>query len=498
MNVKAQKDSVDYFTSDSIASLKEVVVSGIIPARAKETSWNITSLPQKNMRASGAYSIADALAKIPGISQLNTSVGISKPVIRGLYGNRILAVLSGMRFDNQQWQDEHGLGLNDMGIDRVEIIKGPAGLLYGSEAIGGALHIIEEQPAKPGTASGEVNTRFFTNTLGTFTDVGFKGATQKNNWRIRAGINSQADYTDGDGKRILNSRFGGYYLKGSFGFTKKNWTSVNHYSGSIDQFGFITEDNLNSKKPDGRWSRSMDGPHHKVILNVLSSQNTIKLRQSVLKLNVGAQSNLRLEDEGGSEISLKMLLSSAIYNLQWIKTISQHTQFILGNNFLYQNNTNYGKRIIVPDANTMEAGGAVYLKNKWNKIILETGVGFSLRNIQTKETGNVNAPSSEIQPFNITKPIVNASMGAVANLTKSLNLKLNASSGFRSGNLAELSSNGLHEGTLRYEIGDPNLKIEQNINTELGINWQSEYLLLSVAAFYNYFSNYIYLTPTGD
>ena len=84
---------------------------------------------------------------------------------------RILAILSGLRFDNQQWQDEHGLGLNDMGIDRVEVIKGSSGLLYGSEAIGGALNIIEEVPAKPGTKVGDVNTRLFSNTYGVFTYV---------------------------------------------------------------------------------------------------------------------------------------------------------------------------------------------------------------------------------------------------------------------------------------------------------------------------------------
>src|SRR4030095_9593889 len=155
----------------------------------------------------GAFNLSDGLAKLPGVSQLTTGVGISKPVIRGLYGNRVLAILSGLRFDNQQWQDEHGLGLNDMGIDRVEVIKGPSSLLYGSEAIGGALNIIEEAPAKPHTTVADVNTRFFSNTLGIFTDVGFKGASITSNWGIRAGINSQADYTDGDGNRILNSRF---------------------------------------------------------------------------------------------------------------------------------------------------------------------------------------------------------------------------------------------------------------------------------------------------
>lgn len=162
-SIFAQNDTLSNIGDSN--TLKEVVVSGIIPARTNETSWNIDALSQQKMRESGAFNISDALAKMHGISQLNTGVGISKPVIRGVCGNRILAVLSGLRFDNQQWQDEHGMGLNDMGIDRVEVIKGPSGLLYGSEAIGGALNIIEEAPAKPNTTVGDVNLQLFSNTI---------------------------------------------------------------------------------------------------------------------------------------------------------------------------------------------------------------------------------------------------------------------------------------------------------------------------------------------
>ncbi len=493
----AQNDTINFFKIDTIPVLKEVVVSGIIPTSVNETSWNITSLPQQKMRAYGAFNISDALARLPGISQLTTGVGISKPVIRGLYGNRVLAVLSGLRFDNQQWQDEHGLGLNDMGIDRVEVIKGASGLLYGSEAMGGALNMIEEASSKPGTKTVDINTSLFSNTYGIFTDVGFKGATDKYNWRVRAGINSQADYSDGDNKRILSARFGGYYLKGSFGFVKKKWTSINQYSGSLDNYGFIMPDNLEPQISDGRLSRSMDGPHHTVLLNVLSSQNNISLQHSTIKLNVGAQSNLRMEDEGGNEISLKMLLSSLLYNAQWIKPIGKTTELILGNNFLFQNNTNYGKRIIIPDANTMENGVAAYIKSRLHTIILEGGIGFSIRNIHTFETSTLNAPGKPIQPFNKTLPVMNGCGGIVINPDRHWNFKLNAGTGFRSGNLAELSSDGLHEGTLRYEIGDPDLKIEHNINTEIDFTYTCNGIVISSATFYNHFRNYIYLSPTG-
>jgi len=482
---------------DTIPVMKEVVVSGIRTSLVKETSFNIQSLSIGKIRQSGALNISDALSKLPGISQLTTGPAISKPVVRGLYGNRVLAVLSGLKFDNQQWQDEHGLGLNDVGIDRIEVIKGPASLLYGSEAIGGILNIIEEVSNRPGEKNGEVNVGLFSNTYGLSVDGGIRSGSEKKNWSVRAGLNSNADYSDGDNNRIQNSRFTGYYLKGSYGFIKNKWTSVNHFMSSLDNFGFITGDNSNSFLYDGRWSRSMKGPHHTVFVNVLSSQNKINLKKSSLDVNLGFQSNLRLEDEGDNHISLNMLLSTFLWHIMWNKQLNSTTELVLSNNSQFENNTNYGSRIIIPDANMIESGFSGFIKSKTGELVLETGIGISLRNIHTFETPGVNTPDKSIAPFNKTLPSVNGSVGLAWNPNNSWNLKTNIGTGFRSGNLAELSSDGLHEGTLRYEIGDPNLKIEQNINSEVSINYSSRYFQISVAAYLNHFLNYIYLAPTG-
>jgi iron complex outermembrane receptor protein len=482
---------------DSI-TLKEVNVSVVTNTYANKTALNSSVLSTNSMKSHGAFNISDGLTMLPGINQMTTGVAISKPVIRGLYGNRLQTVFSGLRFDNQQWQDEHGLGITDIGIERVEVIKGPASLLYGSEAVGGVINIIEEREADEGKIIGDLNTRILSNTLGNATDIGFKGNSGKRNWKIRAGYESDADYQDGKNSRILNSRFGGYYFKASYGFKKNKWISQNNYTGSLNNFGFIMSDSKTDKVLDDRFSRTMDGPHHTVFLNLLSSQNVIQLKKSLLKLNMGAQSNIRMEDEGGGEISLNMHLSSFVYNLQWIKMLSERTELIVSNQSLIQNNTNYGKRIIVPDANIAETGLSVFLNHKLKKIIFEGGLGGNYRSIKTMETNNFNTPDKEIQPFHRSLPSLNAMLGATINPAKSWNVKLCGSTGFRSGNMAELASNGLHEGIYQYEIGNPNLKAEQNYNTEIALNYAADHFQFSVTAFNNYFNNYIYLAPTNE
>ncbi len=495
-----QNDSLAIvFLKPSYIEVPEVVVYGTNNSDPKRTANSITQLNQNDMRTSGALNLSDAISKLPGVSQLSTGSGISKPVIRGLFGNRIQTVLYGLRFDNQQWQDEHGLGLSDVGVDRIEIIKGAASLLYGSEAMGGVINIIEEKSAPIGKIQGDVSTRFFSNTLGVAGDVGVKGANKKINWRLRAGTDSHADYTDGNNTRILNSRFGGYYAKAGLGFTRSKWISVNNYMFSQNNFGFLMDTVQLKDPPDSRGSRGFDRPHHTVNLNVLSSQNTFFMEHSKLKVNLGFQNNNRQEQEGGNMISLNMFLNSYIGNLIWTRSFNK-LDLSFGSQGYYQTNLNLGSRTIIPDAKQLENSLYSYVKYNLKSVTLEGGARYDMRHIETYATGNINTDpfsvGAQVKPFVKDYTSFNGSAG-LSWFNKNFNFKVNFSSGYRAGNLAELSSNGLHEGTVRYEIGDPNLKIEQNVCGDIYLKYNSSFIDLSVASYYNMFVNYIYLAPSN-
>lgn len=497
-------DSKDLFEeyivtlSSSDEILNELVVSSYNPNALNRTSIHIEPLPLKNIDQRGTYGISDALALLPGVTQLSTGIGISKPVIRGLYGNRILVLMSGLRFDNQQWQDEHGLGLSDIGIGKLELIKGPLSILYGTDAIGGVINIIEERPPLIGKRESEVKTDFHINSMGGSIQVGHKANFGKWWYRMRLGTTNHCDYSDGNNNRVLNSRFNGQYFKTSLGFTKGKWTSENHYSMSFNKFGFIFNDILHFMDTDDRWSRNMSGPHHIVFLNTFASMNTFQLPKSQLKFNLGFQSNYRAEDEGGNELSLKMLLLTGQYALRWNKDLTDHWSLVLANNGSYENNINYGRRKIVPDANMLEETGSFYLKYNSKKITIEEGFGIGMKHIETLLTPTVNTEEKEIFPFSQNRIFYNSLSGISYLPTKFTNIKLNFSTGVRAPNLAELSANGLHEGTYAYEIGDPSMKNEQNFNIDLGVYRSGKTINLSLSGFYNHFQNYIYLQPTSE
>ncbi|MEO8069680.1 MAG: TonB-dependent receptor [Flavobacteriales bacterium] len=477
--------------------LREVNIVGTQVQAPRETSRKVDVVSAKEMRQSGALSVSDAVANLPGVSQLTTGAGISKPVIRGLYGNRVQVNLLGLRFDNQQWQDEHGLGIGTDGVERVEVIKGPAALQYGSDAMGGVLNIVDEKPAPIDSLQQDVRVQIFSNTRGASLGYGIRKSRAKMWWRLRAGADSHADYSSAGDERVLNSRFASYTAKGALGFQHKRWVSTNTAFGSYSLFGFVF-DSLSRTVADDRMSRSFEGPHHAVVLGVFSSENTFYGDRVKWNVNAGWTTNKRQEQEGGNKISLDMLLNTASLVAQGAWRIGKASTWTNGVSAMYQTNTNLGSRVIIPDATTWEGSVFSYVDEHIGKVTVEGGVRADLRTITTERTLELNAPDDEIQPFSREWSAFNASVGCAWDPIEQLNVKANVSTGYRSANLAELSSNGLHEGTARWEIGDPDLDVERNMNAELGLTYEwHEQIELAASVYCNAFTDYIYLAPTG-
>lgn len=495
-SIKAMHFIINLKSVDSLIS--ELIVTAYRKEASKYSSLHIEPLHIDEINRSGSFNLSDALTSLPGITQLNSGIGISKPVIRGMYGSRVLVLFSGLRFDNQQWQDEHGMGLSAIGISKIEVIKGPLSILYGTGANGGVINIIEENAPKKLTRETEVKMGYHTNNRGSLVELGTKQSMKAYWYRIRLSANLNADYSDGKNQRVLNSRFNTSALKASIGFKRKKWESVNHYFSSYSRFGFVFGDVSNFFDADARQSLKMSGPHHRVFLNTFSSSNTIDLNKSDLSIDAGVQSNLRSEDEGGGALSLKMHLFTAQYNLKWHRVLSDQLEWVLAHGLSFENNLNLGRRKIVPDANTFESNLSSYFKYHHNKLILEYGIGGGLRTIDTKYTPTVNSEEKEIEPFDQTRVYVNMMLGSNYRLNKALELKLNISSGVRAPNLSELSANGLHEGIYTYEIGNPDLRNEQNITSDLMLIYSNDHWLFQASTFYNHLENYIYLQPTEE
>jgi iron complex outermembrane receptor protein len=486
-------------------SLKTIVLNSVYITEKKPafntTSREVVALTNTEMKEKGAQTLSQAIATLPGVSQITTGA-ISKPVIRGLYGDRIQINVAGLKVEDQQWEDEHGLGLSDVGVERIELIKGPASLMFGSGALGGVVNVVEENLPEPGTTKQNLNFKLFSNTYGAGIDYGFK-KSGKNTFLLRTGIESHADYSDGAGNRVPNTRFALYNLNLGYIIQREHFKSENRILASFNEFGFIADSaDLHEDANEPRLSREFEEAHHTVLFLLLSSKNSIQLNETTeLNVTMGIQNNLRQEQERADEVDLSLLLNTFSLNTSIRKQLSQKWAITNGIAGMIQTNKNYASRIIVPDASIAEGSVYSYVNRRQQSGNLngnfEAGLRYDHRQVITQQTGSQISPAIELTPFNRGFNNMNGSLGESLNF-KSLVLKFNLSSGFRTGNLAELSANGLHEGTPNWYIGNPDMKVEQCLNADISASWQYKWLTLRGSVFRNRFHNFIYLRPTDD
>ncbi|MCC6866485.1 MAG: TonB-dependent receptor [Ignavibacteria bacterium] len=474
-----------------------------------EKSYQTEKIKSKDLLRYGYMNISEAITKIPGVWQLSTGTGISKPVIRGLYGNRIGIMVNGIRFDNQQWQDEHGLVMSSDGIDNIEVIKGPRSLLFGPEAIGGVVSITDEHPAPVGAEIADLNLKFYTNTLGILSDIGFKGAGKRYNWLIRFGGETHADYLDGEGNRIPETRFGGYTIKTGLGYHTGLWAGRLNYSYTAYTYGILEAREFEKefmKINETRFDRSFTGPNHKLNVHNLVFQNTFIKERSKFNLNFGYTYNRRREKEGNDERflpdslqfgDLNMLLNTYSADASWIYTFNNTSELTIGTQSFLQSNTNSGQRRLIPDADVTSVSGTGIFRYQSLRFGFEAGLRYDIFNLKTKEFG-VKDSIEYFAPLSLKFNSVNGSIGGTYKINEYITGKLNVSTGFRAPNLAELTSNGLHEGIFQYEIGNSNFKSEQSIEADAGIVVESKYLSLDISAYNNKIQDYIYLGQTTD
>ena len=476
----------------TIFQMDEVVVATAFNKLQSQNVMKVEHETIKNLTRKGTATLIEGLATIPGVAQVSTGTSIGKPVIRGLSGNRVLVYSQGVRVENQQFGDEHGLGLNDSGIESVEVIKGPASLLYGSDALGGVLYFNPEKFANTNTFKANFNQKLFVNTLGSNSSIGVKTSTENWKWVTRGTYNTHSDYTTSGGERVTNTRYQEKDFKSGIGYSDAFFSSVLRYNYNDLKLG-MTEEGIAAQST----SKSVLYPKQAVSNHLISLNSTVFFNTSKLDLDLGFISNDRSEFEDSDVAILKMKLNTFNYNAKYYLPSSNKMQTIVGVQGMHQTNMNSGEEYLIPDAVTKDFGVFGTINYEWGTNVIQAGLRFDTRNI-TSEAHGIQLHGGSFAALNKFYTSWNASLGYKTNFNEAFIFRLNVASGFRAPNLAELTSNGIHEGANRYEIGNVNLKTEQNLQTDLNLEYKTDHVEFFVNGFYNHIANYIYLSPTGN
>ena len=240
--VKLTGDLQKNFTlSPAVLENEGITVTGVSTAtKIKRTPTPVTIVSKKELTQVAATNLIDALSKNPGVAQVSTGPSISKPIIRGLGYNRVVVLNDGIRQEGQQWGDEHGIEIDEYSVQKVEILKGPASLIYGSDAMAGVINILTNVPAAEGTIKGNVMANYQTNSK--LRGFGGNLAGNKNglNWNVYGSFKGAQDYKNKYDGYVFNSKFneknfGGYIgYNGSWGYSHIIVSSFNQEPGLIE------------------------------------------------------------------------------------------------------------------------------------------------------------------------------------------------------------------------------------------------------------------------
>jgi iron complex outermembrane receptor protein len=474
---------------------EEIVVTGGYSSTQHENAIKIEALKLDYLDIKPTPNFTDIITKIPGVSMISKGSGVSKPVIRGLSMNDILILNNGVRFENYQYSDHHPLGIDEFGIEDIEVIKGPSSLLYGSDAIGGVINFIKEKPAPIGTIEGDYNLQLFSNTLGISNNFGLKGSSQHLFGGIRFGQKSNSDFLQGGGDFVPNTRFKEYSIKLNTGFTGKSGTFRLFYDYGRQNLGLAEEEAVESITKRGR---NLEIFYQQFNTHLLSSQNKIYLGNMKLDIN-SAYQNTELIHFGEPDVyEIQMRLATLTYDAKLYLPSDKNSEYIVGYQGMYQNNLNLNDREtkLLPDASIFN-NSIFFLVQKtfFNRLKFQTGLRFDDKSISTMALGDAGQPDYR-EALDKKYNSFSGSLGATYTITEKLLFRSNFASAYRTPNLAELTSNGQHE--TRYEIGDKNLVPEKSYEIDLSMHYHRDNLTIDLAGFYNNINNYIFISPTGD
>lgn len=530
----------DFTLVDAYVEESAVVVTGLSKAtQIKRNPVPIVAISHDYLATNISTNAIDAIAKIPGVRAVTTGPNVSKPYIRGLGYNRILTLYDGIRQEGQQWGDEHGIEVDQYAIDHVEVIKGPASLSFGSDALAGVVNLIPTQPAPEGKMIGDLTLDYQTNNK----NIGgsaMLGATKNGlEWMARISHKQAVDYQDKIDGRVFGTAYNETDGNASLGLHRK-W--------GYSHLDFVFYNDL-QEIPDGgrdsltrRFTRQIneaDSPREIVSQHDLDSYKIEKLHQHVQHYRVYSGNSFTLGDAGrlqvnlGFQRSIRQEFSHPIayttpgldlqqntytYDVKYFLPEFDNWNITAGVNGMYQANTaDKGTEFVIPSYHQFDIGPFLLAKKTFDKLDVAGGIRFDSRAFNNYALYTQSDPATGFdhvvtgadtagaaQPFSAFRKNfsgISGSLGATYNFSDKFSIKANIARGFRAPNIAEISANGIHPGTNLYQLGNPDFKPEFSLQEDLGFVFASHYVVATLDLFNNEISNYIYnqklQTPDG-
>ena len=491
----------------AVESTNVTVTSFLRATSSRRTPTPINIIKKEDLLKGSGTNLIDALSNTPGVSQLSTGPAISKPIIRGLGYNRVMVLNDGVKQEGQQWGDEHGIEIDEYNVSRIEVLKVPASIIYGSEALSGVINIVSNVPVAEGAIRGNVFSNYQSNNKLQGYHFDLAGNNKGFVWGVNASSKRASDYQNKYDGYVYNSKFneldGGAYagIEKDWGYSHFFVSQFNQKLGMIegardnsgnftkDQFihGFVKDEVIQVPTTNADFTGSDPAiPYQHIIHTKYTLDNNIKWGEGRLKANVAYQRNERMEYGNAlqpNEKSLYFDLGTLNYSFQYLLPEKNNWKHTIGVNGMQQENKNKGAEVLIPEYKTNELGLFFFTQKRISELTMSGGARIDKKGVEFN-----NAQGLQSKDFGD----IAGSFGMTYEANKEWVFKFNVARGYRAPNMSELGSNGAHEGTNRYEYGNPNLKSEKSLQFDLGTEWSNEHVSFTGNVFYNMVSGYIY------
>lgn len=507
-----QKLQMDFRLEISSSELLEVLIIDEQSGLARRTPYNVSSISMVGIENKGnPNGMMGILREVPGIYGAEFGQGIVKPFIRGLGFSRIVTIYQGNKLENHQWGADHGLGINDLGIKSVDVIKGPASVLYGSGALGGVLLSKDDDFY--------LNSRKLTGNLGVtynsisngIRTIGSLGKSYENNmfFALNAAYETHADYKNGEGRIIGNSRFNTQTIRLHTGIEKDNFQNKLSFTYNNQDLGIISDEEMIPSKSlvTTRIDRDMQIPFQEVEDYLISYNQGTQSESIETFVHLSHHFNDRKEIETEFDmVDLGLMQHHSFYNLR-LRFPKGKIKHSIGTQGSYKQNNNLetAQKFLIPDARTFESGIYYLSSLDLESIFLQGALRYDYRTVTADATSSALVAYDFILPGNpenrkLTKTFSGwtGSLGMTTKLNTKNTLKLNFSTGFRAPDLAELFSNGPHPGTSRFEKGNENFGREQSFQADANYSYRKNDFHGQVSIFGSRINNYIFFASTGE
>jgi iron complex outermembrane receptor protein len=523
-------------------SLADVVVTGVSRAtEIRKSPVPIVVLSKREVNLNSNGNLIDAAVKgVPGLSAVTTGPNISKPFIRGLGYNRVLTLYNGLRQEGQQWGDEHGIEIDQYDIERIEVVKGPASLIYGSDAVAGVINMLPRLPNGPaGQLKGDVLSEYQTNNRLIGNSVGLHYNQHGWQYAARGSYRLAQAYQNALEGRVYGTAFQELNLTAMAGVEKK-WGATHLTATLYDNRQEIPDGSRDSLSR--RFTRQIaEGPqddiknrplvpttdlstyrtnalHQRIQHYRLLSRSRLQLGRGELQALLGAQQNVRREynhPTAPAQAGLAVALNTYSYDVRYAAPTWQGLETTFGLNGMHQTNHNRtATDFPIPDYSLTDVGGYVYAKKTFGKLDLSGGLRYDTRLLQwanfyvgADSTTGFDRQLQAAEAAGITPQFaafrtryqgVSASVGATYNLSERLLLRANVARGYRAPNITEVGSNGLDPGAHIVYLGNRSFQPEFSLQQDVGLSAYLPDAEISVSVFNNAIDNYIYQARLND